>query len=155
MVCNEDCYTLWRVRMLWCQHYVLCTLTTLFQILTWSITSLKVKVNVAQSCLTLCDPMDSPRNSPGLNTEVGSLSFLQGIFPTQGSNPGLPHCRGILCQLSHKGSPRILEWVAYAFSGRSPWPRNRTGVSCIASGFFTNWDIKEVPIYHEHVLFSL
>ena len=50
----------------------------------------------------------SPWNSPGQNTEVGSLSLLQGIFPTQGSNPGLPHCRQILYQLSHKGSPRIL-----------------------------------------------
>ena len=44
-------------------------------------------------------------NSPGQNTGVGSLSLLQGIFPTQGSNPGLPHCRQILYQLSHKGSP--------------------------------------------------
>ena len=44
----------------------------------------------------------SPWNSPGQNTGVGSLSILQGIFPTQGSNPGLPHCRGILYQLSHK-----------------------------------------------------
>ena len=44
---------------------------------------------------------------------MGSLSLLQGIFPTQGSNPGLPHCRRILYQLSHKGSPRVLEWVAY------------------------------------------
>ena len=51
------------------------------------------------------------RNSPGQNTGVGSLSLLQGIFPTQGSNPGLPHCRQILYQLSHQGSPRILEWV--------------------------------------------
>ena len=50
-----------------------------------------------------------PWNSPGLNTGVGSLSLLQGIFPTQGSNPGLPHCGRILYQLSHKGSPRILE----------------------------------------------
>ena len=41
-----------------------------------------------------------PRNSPGQNTGVGSLSLLQGIFPTQGSNPGLPHCRWILHQLS-------------------------------------------------------
>ena len=57
-----------------------------------------------------------PWNSPGKNTGVGDLSFLQGIFPTQGSNPGLPHCRQILYQLSHKGSPRILEWVAYPFS---------------------------------------
>ena len=46
----------------------------------------------------------SPRNSPGQNTGVGSLSLLQGIFPTQGSNPGLLHCRQILYQLSHKGS---------------------------------------------------
>ena len=43
----------------------------------------------------------------------------RGIFPIQGLNPGLPHCRQILYQLSHKGSPRILEWVAYPFSSRS------------------------------------
>ena len=47
----------------------------------------------------------SPQNSPGQNTGVGSLSLLQGIFPTQGSNLGLLHCRRILDQLSHKGSP--------------------------------------------------
>ena len=50
----------------------------------------------------------SPWNSPGRNIGVGSLSLLQGIFPTQGSNPGIPHCRWILYQLSHKGSPRVL-----------------------------------------------
>ena len=45
-------------------------------------------------------------NSPGQNTGVSSLSLLQGVFPTQGSNPPcLPHCRRILYQLSHKGSP--------------------------------------------------
>ena len=48
----------------------------------------------------------SPWNSPGQNTGMGSLSLLQGIFPTQGSSPGLPHCRQILYQLSHKGSPQ-------------------------------------------------
>ena len=47
----------------------------------------------------------SPWNSPGQNTGVGSLSLLQGIFPTQGSNPGLPHCRWTRYQLSHRGSP--------------------------------------------------
>ena len=83
-----------------------------------------------------------PWNSPGQNTGVGSLSFLWGVFPTQGSNPGLPHCRQILYQLSHKGSLRILEWVAYPFSRGSSRPRNRTGVSCIAGGFFTNWAIR-------------
>ena len=50
------------------------------------------------------------------NTGVGSLSLLQGIFPTQGLNPDIPHCRQILYQLTHKGSPRILEWVACPFS---------------------------------------
>ena len=49
--------------------------------------------------------LDSPWNSPGQNTGVGSLSLLQGIFPTQGLNPSLPHCRQILYQLSYKGSP--------------------------------------------------
>ena len=48
----------------------------------------------------------SPRNSPGQNTGVGSLSLLQGIFPTQGSNPGLPHFRQILYQPSQKESPK-------------------------------------------------
>ena len=46
----------------------------------------------------------SPWNSPGQNTGVGSCSFLQGLYPTQGSNPGLPHCRQILYQLSHQVS---------------------------------------------------
>ena len=45
-------------------------------------------------------------DSPGKNTEVGSHFLLQGIFPTEGSNPGLPHCRQILYCLSHRGSPR-------------------------------------------------
>ena len=88
----------------------------------------------------------SPWNCPGQNTGVGSLSFLQGIFPTQRSNPGLLHCRRILYQLSHKGSPRILEWVAYFFSSGSSWPRNRIGVSCIAGGLFTNWATSEAHI---------
>ena len=63
----------------------------------------KICVKFAQSCPTLCD-LTHPWNSPGQNTGVGSLSLRQGIFPTQGSNPGLPHGRRILYQLSHKGS---------------------------------------------------
>ena len=85
----------------------------------------------------------SPGNSPGQNTGVGSLSLLHGIFPTQGSNPSLLHCRQILYQLSHKGSPRIPAWVAYPFSNGSSQPRNQTGVSCMAGKFFTNWAIRE------------
>ena len=91
----------------------------------------------------------SPWNSPGQNTGVGSLSLLQGIFPTQGLNPGLLHCRWILYQLSHKGSPRILEWVAYSFSSGSAQPRDRTGVSCIAGRFLTNWVIREAQATKE------
>ena len=87
----------------------------------------------------------SPWNFPGQNTGVGSLSLLQGIFPTQGSNLGLPHCRQILYQLSHQGSPKILEWVAYPFSSGSSRPRNQTRVSCIAGRFFTNWATREAP----------
>ena len=96
----------------------------LFHLLHWQVDSVpwrhlgSQKVKVSQSCLTLCNPMDySPWNSPSQNTGVGSLSLLQGIFPTQGLNPGLPHCRHIVYQLSHKGSPRILEWVAYPSPG--------------------------------------
>ena len=72
--------------------------------------AMKAKVKVDQSCPTVWTPWTiySPRNSLGRNTGMGSLSLLLGIFPTQGSNPGLLHCRRILYQLSHKGSPRIL-----------------------------------------------
>ena len=47
------------------------------------------------------------------------------------------------CHLSQKGSPKIMEWVAYPFSNRSSWPRNWTGISCSAGGFFNNWAIRE------------
>ena len=51
-----------------------------------------MKAKVAQSCPTLCDPhgLYSPWNSPGQNTGVGSLSLLQGIFPTRGIKPRSP-----------------------------------------------------------------
>ena len=94
-----------------------------------------------------------PWDSPGQNIGMGSFSLLQGIFPTQGLNPGLPRCRWILYQLSHKGSPmlvshscltlcnsmdcsppgssvygilqaKILVWVAVSFSRGSPQPRD-------------------------------
>ena len=90
----------------------------------------------------------SPWIFPGQNTRVGSLSLLQGIFPIQRSNPGLPHCRQILYQLSHKGRPRILEWVAYSFSSGSSWLRNWTGVSCIAGRLFTNWAMREARYFY-------
>ena len=56
------------------------------------------------SCSLRRHGLCSPWNSPGQNTGVGSHSLLQGIFLTQGLNPGLPHCRRILYQLSHQGT---------------------------------------------------
>ena len=66
----------------------------------------------SESCSVMSDSLwphglYRPWNSPDQNTGVGHCSLLQGIFPAQGSNPGLPHCRQILSQLSHKGSPFI------------------------------------------------
>ena len=87
--------------------------------------------------------LHNPWNSPGQNTGVDSLSLLQGIFSTQESNSGLSHYRRILYQLSHKGSPRILEWVAYLFCSGSSQPRNWTEVSCIAGRFFTSWATRD------------
>ena len=105
---------------------------------------------VIQSCPIICNPMDcSPpdpsvlEDSPGKNTGVGCHAFLQGIFPIQELNPGLLHCRWILYHLSHQGSPRILEWVAYPFFRGSSWPRNRIRVSCIAGRLFTSWATRE------------
>ena len=81
-----------------------------------SLIPLKVKVLVSQSCLTLGDPMDCkptrllcPWDSPGKNTGVGCYALLQGIFSTQGLNPGLLPCRQILYCLSHQGSPNSLK----------------------------------------------
>ena len=114
------------------EHLFLC----LFQL--WKSESCSVVSNSVQP-----HRLYSPCNSPGQNAGVGGLSLLQEIFPTLGLNPCLPHCRQILYQLSHKGSPRIMEWVAYPFSSRSSRPRTWTEVACSADGFFTNWAIRE------------
>ena len=75
---------------------------------------------VVQSCPTLCDPMNCSLpafsvggDSPGKNTGVGCHALLQGIFPTQRLNPGLPHCRQILYHLSHQGNPSYYKYHFY------------------------------------------
>ena len=105
---------------------------------------------ISQLCPTLCNPMDCSLpgssvhgDSPGKTTGVGCHALLQGIFLTQGSNPGLSHCRWILYHLSHQGSPRILEWVAYPFSRESSRARSQTRVSCIAARFFISRATRE------------
>ena len=96
----------------------------------------------SESC-SLCDPM--------YYTVHGILQakILEWIFPFPGDlpnpwiEPKFLHCRWILYQLCHKGSMEILEWVAYPFSRRASWPRNRNGVSWIAGRFFKNWALRE------------
>ena len=84
-----------------------------------------LKVKVAQLCLTL---WPSPWNSPGQDIGVGSLSLLQGIFPSQGLNPGLPNCRWVLHQLSHqrinwgRGNQRPPRFfISHSGSQALPW----------------------------------
>ena len=117
-----------------------------------------------ESCPVLSDTLwphglYSPWNSPGQNTGVWTaFPLCRGssqprdwtqVFTSWFIREAQEYCRAwfftrkILYQLSHKGSPRILEWVAYPFSSGSSWIRNRTRVSCIASGFFTNWTMME------------
>ena len=101
---------------------------------TWECSVMHVKESESRSVMSdsfrPCGPY-SPQSPPGPTTGVGSLSLLQGIFPIQELNPGLPHCRRILYHLSLQGSPRILEWVAYPSSRGSSRPRNGTGASCM------------------------
>ena len=98
-------------------------------------------VKVAQSCPTLCDtwtiqsmefsrleywsgwPFPSPGDLPDLGIEPRSPALQADSLPTEPPT---------------QGSPEILEWVAYPFSSGSTQPRNRTGIFCIAGGFFTN-----------------
>ena len=67
--------------------------------------------------------LHSPWNSPGQNTGEGSLSLLQGSFPTQGSNPDLLDCRRVLYQLSYQGSPWAIREALWCivFNFRFPW----------------------------------
>ena len=106
--------------------------------------SLKPQHAISVMCLSLtkslqlypllCNPVDcSPPgssvhgDSPGKNTGVGCHAVLQGIFPTQGSNPGLLHCRWILFCLSHQGSPGILEGSLSLLQGIFPAQESNQG----------------------------
>ena len=98
------------------------------------------------SCPTLCDFMDC---SPPGSLSMGLLQARTLEWVTMPSssgnlpNPGLQHRRQILYQLSHQGSPGILEWGAYPFFRGSSLPRNPSGLSCIAGRFFTSWATRE------------
>ena len=98
-----------------------------------------VKVLVAQPCLTLCDPMGCPWNSPGQNTGVGNHFLLQEICPTQGSNPGLLYCGQILYCLNHpegvlvhsqihKPFGSMKSFLSLRWTMTSPWVSLQIGV---------------------------
>ena len=102
----------------------------------------------AQSCLTRCNSMDlSPPgssvhgDSPGKDTGVDCHAILQGIFPTQGSNPGLPPLQVKSLPSKPPGKSKntgVGNLLAYPFSRGTSQPRNQTKVSCFAGGFFTS-----------------
>ena len=99
-----------------------------------------------QSCPTLSISWTAaarllcPWDSPGKNPGEGCHALLQGIFPTHGSSPGLPHCRRILYHLGHQRSPSILGWVACPSSRGSSRPRNQS-----------NWGL----LHHRWILYQL
>ena len=132
------------------------------------------EVKAAQPCPTLCNPMNYTFHGilQARILEWVAFSFSRGIFPIQGLNSGLPHCRLILYQLNHKGCPRNTAWhiftiprtvahhtpmcmgfpgqeywwVALSFSRGSSQPNDWTRVSCasgIAGRSFTCWVIRE------------
>ena len=82
-------------------------------------------------------------DSPGKNTGVDCRTLLQRISPTQGLSPGLPHCRQILYQLSHKRSPRIWEWGSLSLLQRIFLTQESNRDLLIAGGFFTKWAVRE------------
>ena len=103
---------------------------------------------MCESCSVVSDSLwphrlYSPWDSPGQNTGVGGLSLLQGIFPTQGSNPGLPTLQVDSLPAEPPGKPKITGVGSLSLPGESYQPRNRTGVCCIAGRFFTSWATSE------------
>ena len=113
-----------------------------------------MKVLAAQSYSTLCNPMDcSPPgsfvlgDSPGKNTGIRSHSLLQGIFLTQGLNPGLLHCRQILYHLSHQGNPAS----SVQFSSVAQLcPTLCNPMDCIMPGFLVHHQLPELTQTHVH-----
>ena len=116
---------------LWHFHFSMRTIkwelfTSSIHFLTMSIL-LSFVCEVAQSCLTLCDPKDwslpgssvSDLGFSKQDTGVGCYFLLQEIFLTQGSNPGLPHCRQTLYRLSHQGSGFLL-FVCVCYQNLTP-----------------------------------
>ena len=134
----------------WCTSITLGE-AALYRIL-WRYCGFNVAFNIAATVPACRSSQSYSSISVGESPHSVTAFYVQGIFPNQGSNPGLPPCRQILYHLSHQGSPWILEWVAYPFSREgSSWPRNWTRVSCVAGGFYQlNYQGSPIEIPHLH-----
>ena len=106
---------------------------------------------VSQSCPTLCDPMDTrllrPWDFLSKSTGVGCHFLLQGIFPTQGSNPGLPHCRQTLYGLSHQGSSKYTLLRHFCLKYCAPFEHSWI--------FFPHTFIFSIPPFHVLPIYCL
>ena len=98
---------------------------------------------------TLCDPMDYSPSGP-LFMGISRQEYWSGLpcspsedLPNSGIEPRSSTLRSDSLPSEPTGKPRILEWVTYPFSRGTSQPRNWTGVSCIAGGFFTSWATQE------------
>ena len=126
---------------------------------------------VAQLCPTLCNPMDCSLpssfvrgDSPGESTGVGSHALLQGIFPTQGSNLGLPPCRQILYCLSHQGSSFTEDLFKLQSTSRNllalqllnnvTWPRFKIVLKCRHLSVWNCLQISALKVIYTISLFS-
>ena len=89
----------------------------------------------------------SPWNSPDQNTVVGSLSLLQGIFPNPGIEPRSPSLQVDSLLAEPQRKPKNTGVGSLSLLQQSSWPRDGTGVSCIAGWFFTKWAIRESRIH--------
>ena len=93
------------------------------------------------------------------NSQARILEWVAFPFSRESPNPGIkprsPALKVDFLPAEPQGSPRILEWVPYPFSSGSSWPRNWSGVSCTAGGFFTNLAIKEALTPGNRPLFPL
>ena len=132
----------------------------LYSLFHWG-TNNSEKVLVTQLCPTPL-PLEElwptrflcPWDSPGKNTWVVCHSFLQGIFLTQGSNPGLPHCKQTLYYLSHQGSPGIYIYPL-AFEPSSCLPPNPNPLSWYRAPVWVPWVMQPIPIGYPFYIYIL
>ena len=112
-------------------------------------------VKVTQSCSPLCNPMDYTVHCilQARMLDWVALPF-SGDIPNPGTEPRSPTSQPDSLPVEPQRKPKN-EWVAYPFSSRSSQPRNLTGVSCIAGGFFTNWAIREATFCYSQSVISI